>query len=358
MKIFFIIFYVIVIGLVEIKFKGKNQNTLLFLTCVVLTFLIGFRDHWPDEDVYVAAFDRVPSLWGFSFSLKPYGYGEKGYYFLASIVKTIYNDSRFYLIVMGGLSMFLLYKSLQKYCIIPLIGLCDYIARFLLNRDFTQMRSSLAILLIVLALKYVHQRKIWHYFAVVLLAYQFHHLALIAVPFYFLCLVKFKKWHIVVGIVIAFVLSQTIAGFISGTVDQYSADLNYVTYTQGTYVSQALGLRNPMIYFQIIILLMYTFSDKILRSKSAYYDLFRTGYFYSTLILIFFCNYTALSGRTSTLFASLEMFILPMITMTWQRKNRIIYYIGIGFVFFYFFAVKYDDAMRLIHGGMTQIIGE
>lgn len=350
MKLLFVLFYVIVIGLVVIKFRGKSQNLLLILTCIVLTFLIGYRDSWPDENVYIIAFERAPQLWNFSSEHKPFGYSEKGYFLLASMVKTIYNSSRFYLVAMGGLSMFLLYKSLQKYCIIPLIGLCDYIGRFLLNRDCTQMRSSLAILLIIIALKYVREKKIWHYYAVVFVAYQIHHLAFIAVPFYFLCLVKFKKWHIVAGLVIAFVLSQTIAGFISGTVDAFSTDLNYATYTQGAYVTQAKGLRNPMIYFQIIILLMFTYSEKVLRNKSVYYDLFRTGYFYSTFILIFFCNYTALSGRTSTVFATIEMFILPMITMIWQRKNRIIYYAGIGFFFFYFFADKYDYAMRMIHG--------
>lgn len=356
MKLLFVFFYVIVIGLVENKFRGKYQKTLLILSCIVLTFLIGYRDRWPDEGVYIIAFDRAPLLWNYSFDINPFGYAEKGYLLLASLVKTIYNSSRFYLLVMGGLSMFLLYKSLQKYCVIPLIGLCDYMARFLLNRDFTQMRSSLAILLIILAIKYVQEKKMWHYLAVVLIAYQFHHMALIAIPFYFLCLIKFKKWHIVAGVIVAFILSQTIASFISGTVDEYSKDLNYVTYTQGTYVSEALGLRNPMIYFQIFILMMFTFSDKLLRSKSAYYDLFRTGYFYSTLILIFFCNYTALSGRTSTLFASLEMFILPMITLTWQRKNRIIYYLGIGLVFFYFFSTKYNDAMQMMYAGMTKIV--
>ena len=356
MKVIFIFFYVLVIGLVEVKFRGKYQSMLLIMTCVVLTFLIGFRDRWPDEGVYIWGFNHVPKLWEFSFDLQPYGYVEKGYYFLASFVKTIFNNSRFYLLVMGGLSMFLLYKSLQKYCIIPLIGLCDYIARFLLNRDFIQMRSSLAILLIVLALKYVYEKKMWHYLAVVFVAYQIHHLALIAVPFYFICLLKIKKWRVVVGIIIAMILSQTLAGFISGTVDEYSNDLNYETYTQGTYVTKALGLRNPMIYFQIFILLMFTYSDKVLKCKSVYYEIFKIGYFYSTLILIFFCNYTALSGRTSTVFASLEMFILPMIALTWKRKNRIIYYLGIGFVFFYFFAVKYDDAMSQIHSEMTRII--
>lgn len=355
MKILFILFYILVISLVEVK--GKYQKTLLILTCILLTFLIGYRDRWPDEGVYIWGFNHVPKLWEFSFELQPYGYVEKGYYFLASMVKTIYNDSRFYLLTMGGLSMFLLYKSLQKYCVIPLIGLCDYIARFLLNRDFTQMRSSLAILLIVLALKYVYEKKMWHYFAAVFVAYQIHHLALIAVPFYFMNLVKIKKWHIYVGILLAFILSQTLAGFVSETVDAYSEDLHYETYTQGVFISKSLGLRNPMIYFQLGILMLLVFTEQELSSKYKYYYLLRNGYFYSTLILIFFCNYTALSGRTSTVFTTLEMFIIPMLAMTWTRKNRIIYYLGVGFVFFYFFAAKYDDAMRLIHSDMIQIVG-
>ena len=329
---------------------------LLILTCILLTFFIGYRDRWPDEEVYIAAFNRAPMLWDFSWYQNPFGYVEKGYFFLASLVKTIYNDSRFYLLAMGGVSMFLLYKSLHKYCVIPLIGLCDYIARFLLNRDFTQMRSSLAILLVILAIDMIYKKKIWSFLFVVFIAYQVHHLALIAVPFYFLNLVKLKKWHIYVGIVLAFILSQTLAGYVSGAVDAYSEDLHYETYTQGVFVSRSLGLRNPMIYFQLGILMLFMFAEKELSSKYKFYYLFRTGYFYSTIILIFFSNYTALSGRTSTVFATLEMFIIPMLAMTWTRKNRIIYYLGVGFVFFYFFAAKYDDAMRMVHSGVTRII--
>ena len=329
---------------------------LLILTCILLTFFIGYRDRWPDEEVYIAAFNRAPMLWDFSWNQNPFGYVEKGYFFLASLVKTIYNDSRFYLLAMGCISMFLLYKSLQKYCVIPLIGLCDYIARFLLNRDFIQMRSSLAILLVILATDLVYKKKMWSFLFVVFIAYQVHHLALIAVPFYFLNLLKLKRWHIFVGIVLAFIFSRTLAGYVSGTVDAYSEDLHYVTYTQGSYVTRSLGLSNPMIYFQLGILTLFMLGEEGLKTNSKYYYLFRTGYFYSTLILIFFCDYTALSGRTSTLSATLEMFIIPMLAMTWSRKNRIIYYLGVGFVLFYFFAAKYDDAMRLIHSGMIQIV--
>ena len=249
---------------------------------------------------------------------------------------------------MGGLSMYLLYKGLTKYCAIPLIGLCDYIGRFLLNRDFTQMRSSLAILLIILAIKFIYDRKLVAYMLVILLAYQFHHLALLGIPLYFLFKVRINKSAIIGGLLLTMLLSQVAAGSISGTVENYSQNLNYDTYVQDDYVEQALGLRNPMIYFQIGVLMLYSFMEPVLARQNQYYYLFRWAYFYSTLILIFFCNYTALSGRTSTVFATCEMFILPSIALGLGKRNRLLFYVGTGLVLSYFFWNKYNSAMMMM----------
>ena len=227
----FSLFYIFCFVFIEGGDK-KSSKALLVLALLILTYFIGTRQNWPDQIVYEIAFFKAPNIFDFSFDIEPFGYVEKGYMLLASIIKTIYDNSTFYLFTMGGLSMWLLYKSLTKYCYIPLIGLCDYIARFLLNRDFIQMRSSLAILLIIFATKYVYERKIWHYFGIILLAYQIHHLSLLAIPFYFMSYIKFKKWHILAGLLLAAIASQTIANYITGWVENYSDDLQYTTYTQ------------------------------------------------------------------------------------------------------------------------------
>lgn len=244
--------------------------------------------------------------------------------------------------------MYLLYKGLTAYCAIPLVGLCDYAGRFLLNRDFQQMRSSLAILLLILAIKLIHDRKLVAYMLVVLLAYQFHHLSLIGIPLYFLYKVRIGPISIIFSLVMAMLFSQLLAGSISGVVDDYSQDLNYDTYVQDEYVEQALGLRNPMIYFQIAILMVYTFMEPILASKDKFYHLMRWAYFYSTLILIFFCNYTALSGRTSTVFSTCEMFMLPSIAMGLGKEKRFVFYVVVGVILVYFFWSKYHSVMMMI----------
>lgn len=345
----FILFYIICAVLTMRHFG--HQKEVLAISAVVLTALVGSRSGWPDELVYQMAFDRAPAPWE-AYSVTPFGYVEHGYLFLASCIKLVFNNNRIYLFAMAGLSMYLLYKNLDKYSALPLIGLCDYIGRFLLNRDCQQMRSSLAILMIILAIKLVQEKKMWQFFLVIFVAYQFHHMSLIALPFYFIGRMKLNNGIIISGLLVAIVLSQLISGAISGVVENYSEDLQYTTYTEGKYVDEALGLANPMIWFQIGILLLYSFMEDRLKDLSPYYYLFRTGYFYSTLILIFFCNYTALSGRTSTMFATLEAFILPLICLGFKNKTiRVGYLAMIGIVFIYFFMSKYNAAMDMMNGG-------
>jgi len=345
MLIAFAVYYFFCIFLFEKK--DKSQQGVLIFTLIILTFMIGFRGMWPDKGAYLRAFQAAPTIdqWGRDVNIV--SYSEAGYFYLAGLVKTIWNNEVFYLTCMGAISMCLLYRTLNALCAIPLLGLCDYIARFLLNRDFTQMRSSLAILIIILGIKFIYERKIWKYSLCILIAYQFHHMALIGLPFYFFNWFKYKKWHLIVGIIMAMILSQTFAVAISGFIDQFDNDLNITTYTTGDYVEQALKLRNPMIYYQIGVLMVFAYCEKWLKGSSKYYYLYRNAYFYSTLILIFFCNYTALSGRTSTLFATCEMFILPMIANLLPNKSyRNLFYFGTGIVLFYFFYSKYGSATR------------
>ncbi len=344
-----VVFYLIAITKTHLSIS--KQKEMLFFTLSFLVLCITLREGWPDEAVYTIAFERAPNLFDITFNEQPFGYAEKGYLYLASLVKFIYNDSRFYLFSMGALSMYLLYKSLTKYCVLPLLGLCDYIARFLLNRDFIQMRSSLAMLLIILAIDNIYKRRPLKYFAVVFLAYQIHTMALIAVPLYFLYKLPLNKKIVIISIVSAFVLSQTFAGAISGYVDSYSKDLNYSAYTRGEKNEAALGLANPMIYFQIAILLYFTFKEKAIKRLTPHYKLLQMAYLYSTLILILFCNYTALSGRTSTMFATVEMFILPFIGQSIPKKYHVVYYFALVFVFIYFFVSKYQGTITMMEQG-------
>ena len=139
--------------------RKREKKLILVMILIVITVFITLRKNFPDQDSYEYAFNLAPSFLEISAKDTPIGYVELGYWYLASFIKMIANNTTFYFFSMGALSMFLLYKTLNAYCILPLIGLANYIGRFLINRDFIQIRSSLAILLIILASNYLLKNK-------------------------------------------------------------------------------------------------------------------------------------------------------------------------------------------------------
>lgn len=330
-----------------IQRKG-GKKIILGIVFIVITILITLRKNFPDQDSYEYAFELVPSFLEISSKDTPVGYVELGYWYLASFIKAFTTNVTFYLFSMGALSMLLLYKTLNTYCILPLIGLANYIGRFLINRDFIQIRSSLAILLIILASKYLLKNQYIKYLLVILLAYQFHHMAFIAIPFIFIYKHHPSNKTIIISLIVATILSQFAMQSISAIVESWSQDLNYETYTQGEYIEQALGLSNPMIYWQVFILGLFILKEKEISQQTSYYHFFKSGYFYSTLILILFCNYTALSGRTSTLFATFEIFIIPLIINNSKNMSKNLLSLFFAIMFSYFLYAKYTETMQRI----------
>lgn len=323
----------------------KTKIAVLAIACVVLALLAGLRDfyRWPDTIVYVSSFvNRTPSLFELTPESKPWGYSEMGFYYIGCVVKVFTGNATLYLIAVSALTFFFLYKDFKKYCIYPLFGLCAYVARFYTGRNMIQIRAGLSYAIILWAVQYITKRDWKRYFLWVGIAYFFHSSAIIAVPLYFLCLIKIKREHIIIGLVVAFVIAGFFSGWVQAIVGDTSRDLNVGTAYLNEFYMREQGLANPMIYFQTIVLLLYTFGEKALRKTTSNYDVIRTAYFYSTFILISLSVYTTLSGRTSSMFATLEMVIIPSLINAFAKNSRRIAYWGIGVVLSVFFYLNFS----------------
>ena len=331
MILLYIFFYLF--ALFAEQLKEVDKRNVLIVTCVVLAILAGFRDvnFWPDTLVYVDSFlDFTKPIYEWSQTDQPHGYSEYGFYFLGVTFKTFSSNVTAYLTFIAALSFIFMYKDFRRYCYYPLFGVCAYIARFYTARNFIQIRAGLSYAIILWAVQYITKRDWKRYFLWIFIAYQFHTSALLAVPLYFLCMIRIKKWHIAVGIAIAFLLGGVFTGQMRNLVADYANDITDVT----TYVSEEYqrewGLTNPVIYFQLAILYFYTRYENKLRSTSEDYYTMRTAYFYSTFMLISLSMYTALSGRTSSMYSTLEMAIIPAIINTFYKNTKWIAYIGMG----------------------------
>ena len=340
MILLYIFFYLF--ALLAEQLKEIDKRNVLIVSCVVLTFIAGFRnpDHWADTGVYVDSFvEYTKSIFEWSQTDQPNGYSEYGFYFLGVIFKTFSSNATAYLTFIAALSFIFLYKDFRRYCYYPLFGVCAYISRFYLARNFIQIRAGLSYAIVLWAVQYITKRDWKRYFLWVFIAYQFHHSALLAVPLYFLCMVKVKRWHIAVGIGIAFLLGGVFTEQVRGLVADYADDVTHAYVTEE--YQREWGLTNPVIYFQLAILYFYTKGEDILKNTSEDYYTLRTAYFYSTFILISLSMYTALSGRTSSMYSTLEMAIIPAIINTFYKNARWIAYMGMGAVFSALFYMNY-----------------
>ena len=323
--------------------KRNQKQYLLMIVCLVLAYLAGTRDiTWNDTGAYVICFnDYTPAFYNLTEDARPYGYSEMGFFYLGVFVKTFTSDVTLYLLFIALLSFYFLYKAIDKYCVYPLLGICTYISRFLLGRNFMQIRAGLSYAIILVAVQYITKRDWKRYFALVFVAFLFHKSALIAVPLYFMCLINIKKKHVVLGLVVAFIIAGFYSDVVRALVVDNATDLSVTTYVDSSY-QREFGLTNPMIYFQLFLLLAYTFNEKKLQLTTPHYITIRNAYFYSTLILITLSCYTALSGRTSSMFATLEMVIIPSLILMFHKRNRALAYIGMGVALTAIFYMNYS----------------
>lgn len=327
----YIFFYLF--ALIAERLKEQTKRNVLIVVCVVLTLMAGYRNpfRWADTDSYLYSFKEFTNpLAEWSVTDVPAGYSEYGFYFLGVIYKTFSANETGYLTFIAALSFIFMYKCFRKYCYYPLFGVCAYVARFYTARNFIQIRAGLSYAMILWAVQYITKRDWKRYFLWILIAYQIHHSAILAVPLYFLCQVRVKREHIFGGIIIAFILGGVFTEFMRGLVADYVTDMNTATTYLEEEFQREWGLGNPVIYFQLAILFLYTINEKVLKYTSEDYYTMRTAYFYSTFILISCSMYTALSGRTSSMYATLEMAIIPTIINTFYKKNRWIAYLGMG----------------------------
>lgn len=318
---------------ITFMFVDINRNnvrfTILKIMYLSLALMAGFRSlKWNDTQNYWYAFSRHTHLLGdFSFSDTPFKYNEKGFLLLSSIIKTIYDSPRFYLVAISVLTMFVLYKVMRKYSVYPLIGLMIYVARFFVPRHFMQIRAALAIVIVIYAISYIQRRDWKRFFGFVFIATTLHTSALLAAPLYWLYKIRLTPrivvYSLLAGFSVTFMYPDTVVNYVTQLSFNYDIATAY-TAESGEYTI-GKGLRNPVIYYQITLLLAFAhfvFKKKIM--ETGYNKILLWGYLYSTMILIIFSPFSILSGRTSTLFATLEVCIVPNLICLAKKNMRFV----------------------------------
>lgn len=313
---------VLVISYFETWVKSRNV-LLLGIMMGAFVLSVGLRGTFGTDTMnYIDSWNHTPTLMNFNFSLYyPLCYNEPGFFLVSMLLKTIYNNVDFYFLIISLLTSVALFKSIREYAFFPLLSLLFYCARFLLLRDINQIRAAMAIAIVVYAIKYMEKVDLKRYLLYTFLAISIHTSAIITLPLFFIKNLILSKKAIVYIIIVTFVISFILSPFISSYIRELTYRYTFAeSYTNGRYVGE-LGLRNIMIYYQICILLAYTYFEGEL-NQFKYYYIFRNLYLFSTILMILLSDFLVLSSRLATIYATLEIFIIPLIFLAFTSKYR------------------------------------
>lgn len=225
--------------------KGLEQSVLL-LAIILLTLcvLVGISDMLGGYDRYIYGeyFDEVADmrLGGdniFNASIFQAYPKELGFDFLNVFISFFTANRYIFILILTIIIYTLTFFSFKRYmtnypfAVILFFGLMFFFT-------FTYLRQILAVCISWLAIKYIIDRKIWKYSAIILLAFFFHNSAIIVFPLYFLPIRKFRIHRILIVMGICFLLGVT--GFSTALFDAFGGLTNaedrvveYATDTSG-----------------------------------------------------------------------------------------------------------------------------
>ncbi|WP_462366986.1 EpsG family protein [Phocaeicola coprophilus] len=330
--IIYIIIYIclLLFSIADFSIVSQKKKVLYFIGVAMILFIGCRRESGADSINYINFFKyQTDTIQNWTNVEK--GYSEYGFYYLSVLIKSIYNNIDFYFLSISAITIPFLLKSLINYSIYPILGFCVYYSRFLLLRDMNQIRQALAIVIIIYALKYLSDNKVRLFCLFTLIASCFHYSSIIILPFIFI-----YKYDLSFKQILYILTGSAIAGFTGGILlKALLTSLGNIVLL--TYVNTSnLGLTNPLLYFQILLCLLFSYYEPILRPKQELYNIIKNAYLYSIIILLLTSGLGEIGGRLATIFATCEIFIIPALALT-IKPNYIGYIISIVLSSFLFY---------------------
>ncbi|WP_373472219.1 EpsG family protein [Carnobacterium alterfunditum] len=262
---------------------------------------------------------------------------ESGFLFINYIFKSMGFNFYFFLLFFSVLSILLLGNFAYKYTPYPSLILVYYFARFFLVRDMGQIRSSLACIILLYAIPYILKKKPIQFLLIVFMASLFHVTAWVFVIAYIFNSV-FKNMTIknvillictslFIGIIV-----QVPSLYIWAIPERYNAYFTSDSYTNGQWIM------NPILWMQLALFFGASFfvhpTDDMEIKR---FDISLKIYLIASLMLLAAGTLGTVGGRLSTLFATIEILLVPYLFANLSKNKlvNILLFCGFTIIIFY-----------------------
>jgi len=310
--------------------KDENIKVIRWAALSGLLFFFGLRGFigW-DWYNYYPAFNSVPKLFspnGELFTATDY---NSGFVIYISFLKSIWNNYHFLIFISTLIDLIILnvvIKRYSKYSYAFAILLFIVMGGFYLETDL--IRNSKGIMLFLLSLKYVKERKLLPFLLLNIAGSMFHLSSILYLPLYFFLTKKIKK-EIVIGIfitglIITLIQLEYIRPFLTWITNLLGEKFVYLLekYLELSNYSTGYGLTIGLLERLLTSSLIIIYYDKLTDSND-YNRIFINSFIVYFIIFFFFSEIKIIPIRVGGLFSFSYWILYPaLLEVISNRNNR------------------------------------
>jgi len=352
---FILLLYFILLAITEFiiqKQKTKLSSNWLIIritSFIGLLFFFGLRGFigW-DWYLYYPAFNKVPNIFHFSREIFSEINFDHGFIIYMSFLKAICNNFHFFIFINTLIDIIildLLIRQYSKYNYAFVFLVFITMGGFYFETDI--LRSAKCLMLFLLSLRYLFERKMIPYFILNIIGCTFHISAVVFLPLYFILHKKVPKYVAVLifitGFLLFFLQIEYVRPFLfwitSILGERFTNLLN--KYLNISVYSRAYGFTIGLVERIITVTLILIYYDKLI-NESRYNVMFINSYLIYFIFFFFFAEINIIPVRVGGLFAFAYWFLYPKLINVMINYNNKIILLTFFFYLFYNKNWKYD----------------
>lgn len=292
---YFIIGFILLIFSLYEVFSDENENIMIKknLTRIIYIMIV----------VFLATRWYVGWDW-YNYSQDFYEQNnnfEKGYRIFQIMIKKIYANYNFFMGLNTVIDFILIGYIIRKYSLSPIFTIFVYLGTFGLGLEIDTMRNIKSILLFIISLEYIKEKKIIPYLILNLIGMSFHITSIIFIPLYFILNKKINK-KIILGIfligcgyyisnyrffinILEKINHPRLSGYISIIPKENIREINYF-----------------FIERMVLFLVVFYGENFVKKEKIIFYNIISNSLLISILIFLYFSEFSIITLRIMMLF--------------------------------------------------------
>lgn len=332
------IYYLIIIFLFLLSLKSNIKTNILeqrvfkIFTILLIIAFGGLRyEVGADWSAYKYLFETIKiekfeDL--FSFREEPL------YIFLNYLIKNICDNYQFFIFVIFSITFLLKFKVINKFSPDIFLSFIIYFYTIFIIYDINGLRQGIALTFTLLSVIFILKRKIFPFLLLVLIASFFHKSAIIFFPFYYISQINFNKKTIIYFILLILIVTIPVreifkmSSFYNSLMATQTFE-HYSAYQNSDSYQVDISIFSFSVFQRLFIIGLFLFNfEKYKSVDNNLLILLRNGYIVGFVIFMLFSFSAEMAARLSFYYKVLEIFMIPIIVISFRKiDNKIIYLI-------------------------------